>query len=279
MKSSILAVAAAAAAAPAMASLDTWSPAGEGEVRGPCPMLNTLTNHGFLPHSGKDFTLGDITDALQSALNIDAELSGFLFEAAVATNPAPNATTFPLSDLGRHGILEHDGSLSRKDFFFGDPRPFDAETYAETTSYWTADPVTLQMAADARMGRLATSLATNPDFTLTEVGNGFDAGESAAYIVVFGSDGESAPRNFLDYFFQNERLPTELGWKASESVLDSDGLSDAISRIRLKTWDNITAPNPDARPQDTSASTKRSAIGGPSVRRSKPVFSGRLRMH
>ena len=90
---------------------DSWTPAGPGDLRGPCPMLNTLSNHGYLPHNGKDITVDDIVDTLGSVLNIDSELSTFLFEAALATNLAANASTFSLSHLGRHGILEHDGSL------------------------------------------------------------------------------------------------------------------------------------------------------------------------
>lgn len=74
-------------------------------------MLNTLANHGFLPHNGKDISQKHTIDALYTALNINQSLGEFLFNAAVTTNPAPNATTFSLDDLDRHDILEHDASL------------------------------------------------------------------------------------------------------------------------------------------------------------------------
>lgn len=74
-------------------------------------MLNTLANHGFLPHSGKGITANKTIDALGSALNIDAVLSKFLFDFAATTNPQPNATFFDLDHLSRHNILEHDASL------------------------------------------------------------------------------------------------------------------------------------------------------------------------
>ena len=62
--------------------------------------------------------------------------------------------------------------------------------------------VDFQMAANARMARLQTSLQTNPDFTLTEIGNGFDAGESAAYIAILGDiETGEVPRDRLVYFF------------------------------------------------------------------------------
>lgn len=74
-------------------------------------MLNTLANHGYLPHSGKAITQNKTVEALKAALNFAEDLSAILFEAAVGTNPTPNATTFDLDHLGRHNVLEHDGSL------------------------------------------------------------------------------------------------------------------------------------------------------------------------
>ena len=74
-------------------------------------MLNTLANHGYLPHNGKDITERHTINALYNALGIEEELAIYLHQEAVTTNPAPNATTFSLNDLSRHDILEHDASL------------------------------------------------------------------------------------------------------------------------------------------------------------------------
>lgn len=74
-------------------------------------MLNTLANHGILPHDGKDITEEQTVSALYTALNINQSLGVFLFEHALTTNPTPNATTFSLDDLSRHNVLEHDASL------------------------------------------------------------------------------------------------------------------------------------------------------------------------
>lgn len=75
-------------------------------------MLNTLANHAYLPHSGKNITLDDAIYALDAALNINDDVSRNLFSFAVTTNPEANATSFSLENLGRHNILEHDASLS-----------------------------------------------------------------------------------------------------------------------------------------------------------------------
>lgn len=82
-------------------------------VRGPCPGLNTLANHGLLPRSGKNITQADLVTAMRQGMNQDESLSVLLFRAAVQTNPAKDNATFSLPDLGRHNILEHDASLRR----------------------------------------------------------------------------------------------------------------------------------------------------------------------
>ncbi len=80
-------------------------------VRGPCPMLNTLANHGILPHSGKNLTQDITVKALIDGVNFTPDLGTFLFGFAITTNPDRNATSFNLHQLGTHGILEHDASL------------------------------------------------------------------------------------------------------------------------------------------------------------------------
>lgn len=80
-------------------------------VRAPCPMLSTLANHGFLPHSGKDINQDTFVNALFDALNMNNTLGNILWKTALFTNPNKNATTFSLNDLGNHNVLEHDASL------------------------------------------------------------------------------------------------------------------------------------------------------------------------
>ena len=91
---------------------------------------------------------------------------------------------------------------SRQDFYFGDPQPFNKEVFDETRSYWTAPTVDVQMAANAMMARQATSNATNPDFELSELGDRFATGESAAYIIVLGDKvGGTVQRSVVEYLF------------------------------------------------------------------------------
>lgn len=60
-------------------------------VRAPCPVLNTLANHEFLPHDGRNITLDKAIDALGSAMNIAPALATTFFNGGLRTNPTPNA--------------------------------------------------------------------------------------------------------------------------------------------------------------------------------------------
>lgn len=70
-------------------------------VRGPCPMMNTLANHGFLPHDGTNITKANAIHALGSALHFSADLASIMWEQAIIANPEPNATFFTLCALPR----------------------------------------------------------------------------------------------------------------------------------------------------------------------------------
>ena len=81
-------------------------------ARGPCPGLNTLANHGYLPRDGKGITLQILKDGMLDGFNIENSDAVLLYTQAIRTNPSyPLARSFDLAHLGRHGILEHDISL------------------------------------------------------------------------------------------------------------------------------------------------------------------------
>lgn len=166
-------------------------------------MLNTLANHGFLPHSGYNISQADTVHALYTALNINQSAGELLFGKALTTNPDyPNATEFSLVDLRRHNILEHDASLSRGDYYFGNDYSFNQTIFDQTRSYWTSPRINVTQAAHARLARVHTSNATNPTFTLTSTGLKFSFGETSAYIIVLGDRvAGTVRRAWVEYLF------------------------------------------------------------------------------
>jgi hypothetical protein len=204
-------------------------------------MLNTLANHGHLPRDGKDISREVTIDALSSVLNWDIKIGSHLFDMARSTNPEPNATSFDLSHLTTHNILEHDASLSRQDAYFGPADVFNQAIWNETLQYFTGPIIDLAMASRARTARVVTSAANNPQFTLRQVGLHFTYGESAAYQFVLGEwvlhaeDPKKrllTPKDLVQYFFVNERLPYELGWTTPENRLDVETLHDMVCTIQ-----------------------------------------------
>ncbi|KAI1474497.1 hypothetical protein K445DRAFT_316179 [Daldinia sp. EC12] len=216
----------------AIADTAPWEGPGPNDVRGPCPMLNTLANHGFLPHDGKNIHVNKTVDALSSALNIDPELGSFLHSFAVTANPQPNATWWNLDHLSRHNILEHDASLSRQDAYFGAPDVFNEAVFNQTKSYWTGDVITLQMAANARLARLMTSNLTNPEYSMSDLGSSFSIGESVAYVAILGSkETRTVPKAYVEYLFEKERLPYELGFKKAETPMTETDLGNLMDEL------------------------------------------------
>ncbi|KAH8890361.1 Cloroperoxidase [Thozetella sp. PMI_491] len=224
-------------------SIDTWAPAGPDDFRGPCPMMNTLANHGFLPHDGKNLTQDVVVSALGNALNFDSNLATIMFNQALVANPEPNATFFSLDNLNRHNVLEHDASMSRSDNFFGNNHVFNQTIFDTTTQFWTEEILDPLQLANGKLFRQIVSRSTNPNYTFTSSMESFSLGEVAAPIIVFGDMAAgTVNRTLVKFFFENERLPSELGWvkKAVPVTLDNilfvtDTIHNATSLITTGT--------------------------------------------
>ena len=79
---------------------------------------------------------------------------------------------------------------------------FNQSVFDETKSYWKGKLVTIEMAAKARLARIKTSKATNPTYSMSELGDAFTYGESAAYVVVFGNKTSgTVKRSWVEWLF------------------------------------------------------------------------------
>jgi hypothetical protein len=157
-----------------------------------------------------------------------------MFDMAIVANPEPNATFFTLDQLNVHNVLEHDASLSRTDAFFGSNHIFNETIFNTSRAFWTADTVTADMLANSKIYRQIESKAFNPEYKFTATTEQFSLGEVAAPIIAFGDiEKFTVPKDLMEYFFVNERFPTELGWKRKEKVmgvLDVMKVSQAIGK-------------------------------------------------
>jgi hypothetical protein len=94
-------------------------------VRSPCPMLNALANHNILPRSGKGITKELAVNTLSRAINLDSKIGSVFAAVALTANPDHTAHFFDLDQVTKHGLIEHDVSLSRNDATLGDNSGFD----------------------------------------------------------------------------------------------------------------------------------------------------------
>ena len=111
-------------------------------------------------------------------------------------------------------MIEHDGSLSRNDIFFGDNHSFNKTIWAQTASHFTKATIDLGTAAKARKDRLAAAKAANPQFNMSSGDVQASYIESALYLNVMSNEtGTTAVTQWVKTLFQEERLPIEQGWK------------------------------------------------------------------
>jgi hypothetical protein len=68
-------------------------------------MMNTLANHGYIPHDGRRITEEVMVYSLGSALNISPALAIALFRGTLPANPQPNATFFSLYGHSYHLLV------------------------------------------------------------------------------------------------------------------------------------------------------------------------------
>ena len=146
---------------------ENWHPPGNGDVRGPCPALNSLANHHIIPHNGKNMTVPLLVKALGEALNVSPEFAQTIAVLGTFTAPDPSLGKFDLNDLNNHNVFEHDASLSRADFEFGgDVHTFRPDIFAEFIGHFDGmENVTIPVAAAARYSRVQTERKRDPHFT------------------------------------------------------------------------------------------------------------------
>ena len=159
-------------------------------------------------------------------------------------------------------MIEHDGSLSRKDAQSGDNHSFAPEIWEAVAAHFEGEIISIETAAKARKDRLATAPKQNPDFDLTDDGKRFSLIETGLYLRVFGDGIEGNARTewvktlFRRWFSlllsedcvgfwecwvpwevsnansmtaEDERLPFEEGFKRSDKALT---ISDILALVK-----------------------------------------------
>ncbi|KAI6362063.1 hypothetical protein MCOR25_006298 [Pyricularia grisea] len=247
----VAALTATAAAFPMMASLDSgdsidhtimarqapadhqYQAPGANDVRSPCPMLNALANHGYLPRSGLNIDMATLKQGFTDGVNLAPDATEFAGNKALT---AGDGTRFNLDELKKHHILEHDGSLSRQDIALGNNLVLNQTIWSKTLQDFPNDQISLSDSARARKHRHADAKAANSQYDLPLNEQLISFIESALYQSVFGqgTDG-GARKDWIRTLFEQERLPFEQGWSRATSPISTATVLLVTSKIAALT--------------------------------------------
>lgn len=226
-----VALVSAVSAAPTDAAHAFKAP-GPNDLRSPCPMINALANHGFLPRDGRNVSLEQLIAGFSEGANLDPPATKLVAAAGMPASTTGNPNTIHLSDLNKHGFIEHDASLSRGDTALGDNHSFNKTIFAETVSYWTTDKITIAQQAKARLARMASAKAINPKFALTEQQIKGSLLENSLILMLFGDglNGNADKKQVISWF-ETEKIPYELGFKKPASPITTQMALQMVQKL------------------------------------------------
>lgn len=207
------------------------------DARSPCPALNTMANHGLLPHNGLSIDLSVLGNAALLGFNMTYETMLVIGIPALTTSTTGNTSTFHLSDLKQHlpQAVEHDASMSRQDTYFGSAESFNAAQWNRTLGGWKdVETIDFQTAAEEIKARFEYGEENNPEFNATFARTPALL-QYGLLLSTFGNtitgDGNKI---MIRYWVENERFPFLLGWQPSKVALTLPGnllLAGNISSI------------------------------------------------
>ncbi|KAL8819073.1 MAG: hypothetical protein Q9223_002409 [Gallowayella weberi] len=224
-----------------------YQPPTPNDLRSPCPILNACANHGLIPRDGRGIRAQDLDIALQElGLSIAIRKTliwGALFERYdnqpsgimnVLRNPlaylhwhfgirdidqkdSNNTACLNLDQLSRHGAIEHDVSMTRRDFAQGGNNWKAQDDLIAQLLQSSSDGVYITTAdfATLRKKRLEQQREDNKELCFPSVLHFVTAGQIAATQGVFGDGdkGHQIPVSYVEALFREERLPVKEGWR------------------------------------------------------------------
>ncbi|KAF8266211.1 Chloroperoxidase [Lactarius quietus] len=191
-----------------------WIPKQPGDVRSPCPALNTLANHGYLPHDGKQLTAPILINALQEGYGLSTALTEVLVHGGIFLLGQDGA--FGLNDLARHNRIEHDASLVHDDTKGRDEyAPIQPDLSLVKKLLLQAEDGRVLTAEDIARSRVERESQCP---VLNGLHSEIARGEMAIALGLFGQgngDHQGVPVDMLREWLTEERLPE--GWKPTHT--------------------------------------------------------------
>ncbi|KAF5380171.1 hypothetical protein D9615_006106 [Tricholomella constricta] len=231
---------------------------GPYDLRGPCPGLNTLANHGYLPRNGVA-TFEEIVIATTHVYNMDYDLASALTAFGMLARgnayidklsiglesslvpPLPGQIDGPVArGLAAHGRFEGDVSMTRQDAAIGDNRNFQADLYNQllslvdqfgdnSTVTGPRSIVNLRVMQEFKFKRFTDSQMVDKQLEY-HVGRLLLSYGEAAFTLNFFANGTDGILTVptMTSFFRDQKFPANWRRRPSAGTLDIIG-NDAIN--------------------------------------------------
>ncbi|KAL9545733.1 hypothetical protein MBANPS3_007005 [Mucor bainieri] len=208
----------------------------ETDLRSPCPMLNTLANHGFIARDGRNIKSEELFDALMlmgAPPTVTVLILNFVYAQLQEAHPQDallaqfrSLKTLDLDRLTVFGVLEHDVSLTRPDSTLLGLHPDTSHVVpgyvermvrlAETKNQGELKGTfTRENENDARKLRWMESIRDNRHMHLNFFSQFASSTECSLLLDILGRDGSiSVPH--LRSFLLNESFPED--WHPRETT-------------------------------------------------------------
>ncbi|KAJ6559787.1 Chloroperoxidase [Mycena capillaripes] len=222
---------------------------GPNDMRGPCPAMNTLANHGYISRNGIT-SFEEIILGTEEAFNLNRDMASNMAAINILTrgNPfvnkisiggvSPFVPSLPgqidgpeTQGIAKHGRVEGDGSMTRSDVHIGDNRNFNQtlwdmalEQLAKLGDDGPDGPATVfnvqTLTAMARQN-LESDQVLDPDFAVPIRRLALVYGAQSLIQSVFANGTtQQATKHIITSFFMNQTFP-ENWFRAASPVLGS----------------------------------------------------------
>ncbi|TMW64672.1 hypothetical protein Poli38472_011552 [Pythium oligandrum] len=187
--------------------------------RSPCPAINTLANHGYIPRDGMDISTKALRDAVVKYYNIDEKYAQVLMDLF------PDKSVLSLNELSDHDVMEHDMSLVHADAFYDeDPATVDKDLQSDLFNHvGVSDAMESLFFARTRQRRLEACLAQNPK---CDADNSYLTGVALGWIGLLmramgGKNEDNISSAYVKDFLIDEKFPDDYA-KPTSAITQND---------------------------------------------------------
>ncbi|KAF7300837.1 Cloroperoxidase [Mycena kentingensis (nom. inval.)] len=232
---------------------------GPDDQRGPCPAMNTLANHGYIPRNGvasfeelmngmmEAFNLPQAVAAVLAANNFLSRGNVFINKLSIGgvtplVPPLPGKIDGPTTrGIAAHGRFEGDASITRQDAFIGDNRDFQDILYdlalLQLGKFGGDGPdgnntvFNIQTFIAISAAAIERDQAANAQFTLNPSRlAGVAAADSFILDVFANGTTKLATLPIVGSFFRNQTFPDN--WFRTNGVISAETITADSNTIR-----------------------------------------------